>query len=60
MRADYKFKNKITDDIEDAHETIRVTGKALAEGKIDKQSALDNLARAMKKLESAKYYIDRG
>lgn len=60
MKADYKFKEKITDDIADAHETIRVTAKALTEGKIDKASALDNLARAMKKLEAAKYYIDRG
>jgi hypothetical protein len=31
----------------------------LREGKIDKESALDNLARALKKLESAKYYLDR-
>ena len=60
MKVDYKFREKITDDIVDAHETIRVTAKALTEGKIDKASALDNLARAMKKLEAAKYYIDRG
>jgi hypothetical protein len=60
MKADYRYKAKITDDITDAHEVIRVTAKALTEGKIDKASALDNLARAMKKLEAAKYYIDRG
>ena len=60
MKVDYKFREKITDDIVDAHETIRVTAKALSEGKIDKASALDNLARAMKKLEAAKYYIERG
>lgn len=60
MKADYRYKAKITDDIADAHDIIRSTGKALTEGKIDKASALDNLARAMKKLESAKYYIDRG
>ena len=60
MKAEYKFREKITDDIVDAHETIRVTAKALTEGKIDKASALDNLARALKKLESAKYYIERG
>jgi len=60
MKADYKYKAKITDDITDAHETIRVTAKALTEGKIDKASALDNLARALKKLETKKYYIDRG
>lgn len=60
MKAEYKFREKITDDVTDAHEIIRTVGKALTEGKIDKQSTLDNLARAMKKLESAKYYIDRG
>ncbi len=60
MKADYRYKDKITDDIVDAHETIRVTAKALNEGKIDKASALDNLARALKKLEAAKYYIERG
>lgn len=60
MKAEYKFREKITDDVTDAHEIIRVVGKAITEGKIDKQSTLDNLARALKKLESAKYYIDRG
>ena len=57
--AEYKFKVKITDDIMDAHETVRNTAKMLQEGKIDKESALDNLARALKKLESARYFIDR-
>jgi hypothetical protein len=57
--AHYKYKAKITDDVEDAKEIIRTTGKMLQEGKIDKQSALDNLARALQKLDSAKYYIDR-
>ena len=57
--AHYKFKAKITDDIEDAREIVRNTGRMLEEGKIDKISALDNLARALKKLDSARYYIDR-
>lgn len=60
MKTEYKFREKLTDDIVDAHEIIRNLGRSLTEGKIDKASALDNLARAMKKLESAKYYIDRG
>jgi hypothetical protein len=60
MKVDSKFREKITDDIVDAHNIIRVAGKALEEGKIDKPSLLDNLARALKKLESAKYYIERG
>ncbi len=57
--AYYKYKAKITDDIEDAREIIRNTGRMLEEGKIDKQSALDNLARALAKLDSARYFVDR-
>ena len=60
MKVDYKFREKITDDIVDAHNIIRVVGKAIEDGKIDKPSVLDNLERALKKLEAAKYYIDRG
>lgn len=60
MKTEYKFREKLTDDIVDAHEIIRNLGRSLQEGKIDKASALDNLALALKKLESAKYYIDRG
>jgi hypothetical protein len=57
--AQYRYKAKVTDDIEDAREIIRNTGKMLQEGKIDKASALNNLATAIKKLDSAKYYVDR-
>jgi hypothetical protein len=57
--AQYRYKAKVTDDIEDAKEIIRNTGRMLEEGKIDKPSALNNLAIALKKLESAKYFIDR-
>ena len=57
--AHYKYKAKLTDDVEDAREIVRSAGKALEEGKIDKASLIDNLVRAMKKLDSARYYIDR-
>lgn len=57
--AYYKYKAKITDDIEDAMNIVQMVGKALTEGKTDKASALSNLAAAFKKLESARYYIDR-
>jgi hypothetical protein len=57
--AHYKFKAKITDDIEDARNIIQLVGKAIKEGTIDKASALDNLSIALKKLDSARYYIDR-
>jgi hypothetical protein len=61
MASDYKFKYKakITDDIFDAHEIIRNVGRTIQEGKTDVNSALHNLSEALKKLESAKYYIDR-
>ena len=57
--AEFRYKEKITDDIEDAKNIIQSTGKMLMEGKIDKKSAIDNLARAFRKLESSRYYIDR-
>lgn len=57
--AHYKFKAKITDDIEDARDIVRNVGRMIEEGKIDKISTLDNLARALAKLDSARYYIDR-
>ena len=57
--AHYKYKAKLTDDVEDAREIVRAAGKALEENKIDKASLIDNLVRAMKKLDSARYYIDR-
>ena len=57
--AEFRYKAKITDDIEDAKNIIQSTGKMLMEGKIDKKSAIDNLARPFRKLESSRYYIDR-
>jgi hypothetical protein len=57
--AYYKYKAKITDDIEDAREIIRNVGRTINEGKTDYHSVLNNLAIALKKLDSARYYIDR-
>ena len=59
MKAQYRYKAKITDDIEDAREIIKNVGRTLKEGKTDLPSALTNLAEALKKLDSARYYIDR-
>lgn len=56
----YKYKSNVIDNVEDAKEIVRNIGKAITEGKIDKNSTLDNLARAIKKLEEARYFIDRG
>jgi len=55
----YRFKNKVTDDLVDATDIVKQVGRMITEGKTDVKSALDNLSRAVKKLESAKYYIDR-
>jgi hypothetical protein len=57
--AYYKYKAKITDDIEDAREIIKNVGRTINEGKTDFQSVMHNLAIALKKLDSARYYIDR-
>ena len=57
--ANYKYKAKITDDIDDARNIIQMVGKAIKDGTTDKLSALDNLSIALKKLDSARYYIDR-
>jgi len=57
--AQYKFKNKVTDDLQDATDIVKQVGRMITEGKTDVNSAIDNLRRAVKKLESAKYYIDR-
>jgi hypothetical protein len=58
--SSYKYQAKITDDIDDAREIIKNVGRSLKDGKTDKESALANLAAALEKLESARYYIDRG
>jgi hypothetical protein len=55
----YRYKNKVTDDLVDATDIVKQVGRMITEGKTDVKSALDNLARAVKKLESAKYFIDR-
>jgi hypothetical protein len=54
-----KYKNKITDDVEDARNIVQVVGRAIRDGKIDKDSALDNLARAMEKLNTALDFLRR-
>jgi hypothetical protein len=58
--SNYKYQAKITDDIDDAREIIKNVGRSIKDGKTDKESALTNLASALEKLESARYYIDRG
>jgi hypothetical protein len=57
--AKLKFKEKVTDDMQDALDIIKSTGRMLQDGKIDFSSILHNLAEAIAKLESAMYYINR-
>lgn len=59
MKAQYRYKAKITDDIDDAREIIKNVGRTIREGKTDVNSALMNLSEALNKLDSARYYIDR-
>jgi hypothetical protein len=57
--ANYRYKAKITDDVIDATDILKSLHRSVHENKIDKPSALHNIENAIKKLESAKYYIDR-
>lgn len=54
-----KYKNKITDDVEDARNIVQAVGRSIRDGKIDKDSALDNLARALAKLDTALDFLRR-
>tara|TARA_R110000751_G_scaffold306858_2_gene426412 strand:- start:1042 stop:1221 length:180 start_codon:yes stop_codon:yes gene_type:complete len=54
-----RYKEKITDDIVDAKEIIRMVGRGIENGNIDTQSAMINLAEAIRKLENAKSFVDR-
>ena len=51
--AHYKYKAKITDDIEDAREIVRNVGRTLKEGKTDFNSVMHNLTEALKKLDNS-------
>ena len=57
--AYYRYKSAVTDNLEEAYDIVKNVGRMLQEGKIDKQSTLTNLAKALKKIEDAKYYVDR-
>ena len=57
--AHYRFKAKISDDLVDAMDIIKNSGKSIAAGHADKNAILINLTAAYKKLESAKYYLER-
>jgi flagellar basal body rod protein FlgG len=54
-----RYKEKLTDDIVDAREIIRMVGRGIENGNIDPQSAMINLAEAIRKLEAVKAIIDR-
>ena len=57
--ANYRYKAKITDDILDAIEIVKNTGKSIKAGHADVNAVLMNLSAAVKKLESANYFLDR-
>ena len=57
--AFYRYKSAVTDNLEEAYDNVKNVGRMLKEGKIDKESTLRNLETALKKIEAAKYYVDR-
>ena len=54
-----RYKEQITDALVDAREIIRAVGRGIETAKIDPQSAMTNLAEAMRKLDNAKDYVNR-
>jgi len=55
----YRYKARITDDITDAMEIIRNTGRMLQNQKIDANTVVQNLSLAFKKLDDANECIRR-
>lgn len=55
-----KYHEKITDDITDAGDIVKNAIRSITAGHAEKQSLLMSLQSALKKIGSAKYYIDRG
>ena len=55
----FRYKEKITDDITDTVDIIKNVGRGIEQGHMDAHAAMSNLASALRKLESALYYIDR-
>ncbi len=58
MAKSLNYQAAILSELEDAREVVRLLGRSITENMIDKQSTLDNLARAIKKIDSAKHYIN--
>tara|TARA_R110000787_G_C13207457_1_gene424750 strand:+ start:487 stop:666 length:180 start_codon:yes stop_codon:yes gene_type:complete len=55
----YRYKAKISDDIVDAMEIIKNTGKMLQNQKIDAKTVIQNLSLAFKKLDAANEFLRR-
>ena len=55
----YRYKAKISDDIVDAMEIIKNTGKMLQNQKIDAKTVIQNLSLAFKKLDAAHEFLRR-
>ena len=58
MAKPLNYQAAILSELEDSREIIRHIGKMITENMIDKQSTLDNLARAIKKIDGAKHMIN--
>jgi hypothetical protein len=58
MPKPLNYQAVILNELEDAREVVRQLGKMITENMIDKQSTLDNLARAIKKIDSVKHLVN--
>ena len=53
----YVGQTPLEERLEEVKETIRILGKSIQEGKVDKESVLQNLLIAMDKLDNIKASI---
>ena len=56
----YRYKEKISDDLSDAEDIVTNLGRSVKKNQININGLMSNLGAALKKIQSAQYYLDRG
>jgi len=55
--SQFTQKEQVLDLVVDSAEIVRMLGRSIEKGKIDPASAINNLASALRKLETASEYL---
>ena len=55
--SQFTKKEQVLDLVVDSAEIVRMLGRSIEKGKIDPASAMNNLASALRKLETATEYL---